>query len=1114
MIANAEKIKTSVLMTEVLEHFNINVQYGKCACPIHQGKDKNFVVKKEFATCFSQCGGKTWDAVGFVMDYCNMDYREALEELAKIGKVSIEYQTGNYDHFVKVTKEEKEHKQVLWELNKSVANAYFANFLSISKAQGFDEKDGFCIDKRAYKFDTIKAFGVSYTLGSFLIKEFVSRRWEYKHLEELGLIHKRDGSPYDYFYNRFLFPVQDDKGNIVGFGARKSNSDKSESPKYLNSKDSLVYKKSEILYGLHQNKLTIKKADNALLVEGYTDVMTMFDFDIKQAVASCGTAFTLDHAKLLKRYTDNVTMLFDGDAAGIKAAKKAIEPLLMAGHKVKVCLLPIDLDATNAEIEKAKKADAFSKEAEESGTYNKFHDPDSFLRKHGKKAFDLHVEELSQDAIIWRIGLEFDEKKTSASEQVKAFDIATKLLGMIDEDYHEFYYKELSQKDMLGTGAGKRIMKGLRKVEQIRQEKAKQKDWTPEQLKDIQLYGLVIEDKKYKVAYGANDCYEICNFYMNPIMLVKSADVAWRILEVINEFNIKHTIKINTDDMVELGNFKKILARLGNYVYTGKPENFVKIQRKIYNETPECYNVRKLGWQKTGFYAWGNGITTIKGEFKPVDEYGVVAHGENKFFLPAFSKINTQDMFDEETMYDEEKQFVFTPGLIADNQGKEITWCDYTKKFVEVHGNNGIIGLCFYLAALHRSVVYKRLDFFPILNLFGPKGAGKSFMAKSIMYFFGDAQQGFNLMQGTQVAFYRKLSKINDGCVWFDEYQNNVEIKRVEALKDSYDGGGHQKGSKENEDMVKKVAVKSAIVMSGQEQPTQDIALFTRCISLNFPKEDENDARDARGRDLRKIEKRLQLTQFTARMLQHRDLIDSEFSDTFEKLRQELTPRLKDLNLETLIDRTINNYLVPLTVFKIISQKEEFGFTYEELLAICIENIATQTRAMGQEDEVSTWWKLISFFASTGLINHGEDLIVQKVDKLTLMKHDKTTETKIFEGNKTVLFLRFDKSFALYREHHSRQYKKNGMPESSIKYYLDQHHAKIGIVKGKKFSNGTFLCWAFDLDKLNIELPLTIEVKGVDGELKISIEEENKPPLQSAGWDKVDSLITDTDLPF
>ena len=130
MIKNAEFIKEKVDILDVLQHYGISISYNKCACPIHQGSGKNFSIKNGIGTCWSQCGGKSWDAVGFVMEYNTpeLSYFEALQELANIGKVEIEYSTGNYSHFIKQSKDEKDKKNLLLELNKAVANAYLLIF--------------------------------------------------------------------------------------------------------------------------------------------------------------------------------------------------------------------------------------------------------------------------------------------------------------------------------------------------------------------------------------------------------------------------------------------------------------------------------------------------------------------------------------------------------------------------------------------------------------------------------------------------------------------------------------------------------------------------------------------------------------------------------------------------------------------------------------------------------------------------------------------------------------------------------------------------------------------------------------------------------------------------
>ena len=320
MIANAEQIKEAVSIRDVLAMLDCNLDSrNKCACPVHGGKDKNFSVIGEIGTCFSQCGGKTWDAVGLLMEIQNLTYPEALEELAKIGKLNVEYTNNNRTQVIEQAKLERSEKERLINVIKRVANGYWLqqNYPGIA---GLTEV---AIDKnRTYKIETIYEFGLFYSGQKPILQKSFSS--DIEDLIKLSLVKKKDMSMYEPFVNRTIYPIYDENGVVVAFAGRKMEDDNSEYAKWINSGESLIYNKSEILYGLHKSKHFIKK-QGAILVEGYGDFLTLWDNGIKNAVASCGTAFTFQQAKKLKKYTEKVTLLYDGDDAGVQAARKASE---------------------------------------------------------------------------------------------------------------------------------------------------------------------------------------------------------------------------------------------------------------------------------------------------------------------------------------------------------------------------------------------------------------------------------------------------------------------------------------------------------------------------------------------------------------------------------------------------------------------------------------------------------------------------------------------------------------------------------------------------------------------------------------------------------------------
>jgi DNA primase len=195
--------------------------------------------------------------------------------------------------------------------------------------------------ERGFREDTIEKFQLGYCLdeSDAFTKAALAKNYKAEYLLKTGLTKEKDGRRFDFFRGRVMFPIHSIAGKVLGFGGRTLKSDK-KIAKYFNSPESELYNKSKILYGLYFAKNTIIKYDNCYLVEGYTDVISMHQAGVENVVASSGTSLTVDQIKLIKRYSDNITILYDGDAAGIRASFRGIDMILSEGMNVKVVLFP------------------------------------------------------------------------------------------------------------------------------------------------------------------------------------------------------------------------------------------------------------------------------------------------------------------------------------------------------------------------------------------------------------------------------------------------------------------------------------------------------------------------------------------------------------------------------------------------------------------------------------------------------------------------------------------------------------------------------------------------------------------------------------------------------
>ncbi|MEP6952280.1 MAG: DNA primase [Ginsengibacter sp.] len=335
-------------------------------CPFHNEKSPSFTVSpsKEIYKCFG-CG-RSGNTISFLMEHEKYSYVEALKWLAAKYNVEIE-ETATTPEF----KEQQLVADSLYIIN-NFAKQFFGDIL-FNTDEGTNVGLSY-LKERGFREDIIRKFDLGYNpeARDKFAKAAIAAQFNQDLLQKSGLVVARENGLQDNYRGRVIFPVHNHTGKISGFGARLiRNNDKA--PKYINTPENEIYIKSKILYGAHFARQAIDKADECLLVEGYTDVLALHQAGIENVVASGGTSLTADQLRLIKKYTRNLTILYDGDPAGIKAALRGLDLALEEGLNVKLALLP------NQE------------------------DPDSYIKKNGVAAFTSFIKDNKKDFILFQL---------------------------------------------------------------------------------------------------------------------------------------------------------------------------------------------------------------------------------------------------------------------------------------------------------------------------------------------------------------------------------------------------------------------------------------------------------------------------------------------------------------------------------------------------------------------------------------------------------------------------------------------------------------------------------------------------------------------------------------
>jgi DNA primase len=1032
MISNIQEVRDNADIIQTITSYVGLKKAGavyKGLCPFHEENSPSFVVYPNTGRykCFG-CG-ESGDAVNFLMEHKGMTFPEAIETVAADAKVEIHYEKKERrPEWLSGEKARKERASKQAETLTLVANWLAENTTFKQVASLIEGKEPvFDVDGRVLRESTIKAFLISTYSNSLKLAQLGA--WDTQILRETGMVKDGQYGEYDTFRNRTIFPIISNAGKVIGFGGRRPSSETNkEIPKYINSPDSEVYSKGKALFGLFQNKKGIHEKEYAILVEGYFDVITPFDSSVTNCVATCGTALTDDQARMLKRYTNDCVILRDGDEAGMKATLRDVETLIRAGLKVKVCFL-------------------------EKG------DPDDFVREHTGRGFIAFVEEKATDAIIWRVMKDYDKSDIYKVEQ--AIKMAAKLLSDVKSPtLRDEYIRILTKPDKLGN-----VAKSI-KAEIADLKKETNPDLNPKQVQDIIKYGVYEKDNKYFKSFDSDSPgQEISNFTIEPIMHIIGAKAAYRLVALKNSYNHKMVLEINTNNFVEIGPFKKEVESKGNFLFRGRPEDFTRVKSKIYDEMPLAYPIYTMGLHKEGFWTWANGLC-VENKFYPVDEFGVVAYKEMKYYLPAFSTLAEQIKSDDiDQNYEDEKFYVFTEG------DPGISFKDWTWLLPQVYGENAFIAVGYYCASLFRDIVFERLDgMFPHLNFFGMPGTGKNQLAQSICAPFGKFRPPVHIVNATDAAFTRRISQMRNGIAWYDEYSNNIDHKRVEALKMFADGTGRAKAQMDNNQRTTSTPVNAACIISGQQQPTLDIALFTRCISLSFGIREFSATKDKHAR-LKALEKTGQLTSFTNMLQLHREYVKDNYFEEFDK--QLIIFKKKIAEHGQIMDRIVRSYAALLTIVELLGKKVEFAFDINDMTTACINAIVQQKDAVYAEDEVSVWWRLIEYFISNNIIEHGVDILVEYAysESYDLDWNSKFgKETKNYQPQKRLLYINFSKTHPEYLERHQRQRGVKGLDLKALQYYLKASETYEGMKKNKKFGHANKSCFVFDASLLPFDM--------------------------------------------
>ena len=1030
------------------------LSYEGC-CPFHDEKTPSFKVSpvKGIFKCFG-CG-KSGDLISFVMEKEKLDFMKAVFFLAD--KNSINYSQPQYTDQEKVEVKQKSDDRIeILNINE-FALQYFKQQFLLSK------------DAINYMYSRINQcaphwqFEIGYATNQWqgFYNHAKEHGYSFEVMEKAGLCKFGKNRKYDVFRNRLIFPIRNISGSVVGFGGRDLSGD-DKSAKYLNSAENPVYNKSKILYGLFHAKEAIAKQEEVNLVEGYTDVIKLHWLDAANTIGTCGTALTVYHAKLIKRYTKTVNLILDGDPAGQRAAILIGELLLRQGLNVSITPLPPK------------------------------HDPDTFFQNGIMTGLEVvmpndYIKQHRQDFILYRASILLNGLDNDPQKRYEAVNELSRLINFkAEKTTKSMYIDTITETYKIGKQNFINEIKQAEVALLVRQDDdviipngVDRGDWDK--------YGFY-ENKNSYYFKSREGKAKHTNFTLKPIFHIDSTNVndSLRIYDLVNEDGFRIVLDFDMNEMNSINAFRRKLESRGNFLFWGTETHMAQLKMKLYKETTTCTEIKNLGWQKEGFWAWSNGISTENG-FIPVDDYGRVDFEIQNFYIPAFSRIYIKDR----SVFLDERKFRFMEN--------EITIPQWASKMVDVFGDNAKIGIAFYIAAIFRDHMLHLFKNFPLLNLFGPKGTGKSQLAVSLACMFGIQQTPYNIHNGTKAGLAEHIQQFRNSLAWIDEYKNNIDYEKVETLKSIYDSIGRNRLNFDKGKKKETTQVNSAVILSGQEMPTVDVALFSRMIFCQFNQDQYNNEQKQSYDDLKSIEGK-GLSHITANLIQYRKEFVKLYFNVYNETLADFASECEGSYIE---DRLLRSMVMIVSAFRVMAESEfkiDFGFDYKELKRVGLKSIKDQQSQMKSSNEVSIFWQALEAMTATSELIDFWDYRIDLKQTLNL----RAGKTK-FIGVKNILSLRFNMVVSKFRKY-AKTSGLNSLPAGTLEYYLKNSPYYLGESPGTKFKNtvrivdeikierttSTCMCFDYDLlaEMIGVNLIKDIEAKysGIP-----EIEPDNRP---------------------
>jgi len=634
-----------------------------------------------------------------------------------------------------------------------------------------------------------------------------------------------------------------------------------------------------------------------------------------------------------------------------------------------------------------------------------------------------------QDFIIWHAGKLKASAKTEDEMMESVKELAQMIAAINDAAKMERYIAQLAK-----IFPPKKMWTSAIKEAQKQQREQHEEVVDKNGMEFYRQYHFRIKNNAYIAFSDDGKEHKWSNFTMQPLFHIKDGRDAQRIFMLINEDGQSDVVEFKAEELVSLSKFQQKTEAHGNYLWFGTYGNLQTVKTVLFKDMDSATPIRQLGWQREGFYAFANGAV-LDGKWMPVDDMGIVRMGPERgiFYLPAFSKV-----------YEKEKDLFVFERMFTHLNRNSISLQDYIQQTVDVFGDNAKVCFAYLLAALFHDVVVSTCRFFPILNVFGQKASGKTHLARAFMAFFVNGESLVNLLSTTKPALADAVAQTANGLVHIDEYKNTIDHEMVDFLKGLWGGTGRTRMNMDKDKKHETTRVDSGIILTGQEMPTADPALYSRLIFL-YNNRSVFSTEEKRRFEKLKACTAMGCTHLTVQLLNLRSIFEKHFKDNFKAVGDELAERLQG---HEIIDRIAGNWQVPLAAFRTLETYIHAPFTYPQFRDICTNGIIQQNKECAHNDEMANYWNIQSILFQEGKLLPKADFRIVLVTKLDC---DVSKQSYTWEKPKKVLMFNYMRGNSLYRAY-GRSREQELLSESALEHYLRNSDACLGKKRSVRFA--------------------------------------------------------------